>query len=127
MESLRPAVTVRKKRNTPVKPESPDDPHAYWDDIKSPPRRGFGGGFGGDTCWAEETTAVTQPATTLRQSPLRACPMTRIKFLLGLLRKALSLVIDGILFIVSMWFLIALIGFALLVVIAFLFGVLSLF
>lgn len=53
--------------------------------------------------------------------------MTRIKFLLGLLRKALSLVIDGILFIVSMWFLIALIGFALLVVIAFLFGVLSLF
>ena len=49
------------------------------------------------------------------------------KFLLGLLRKALSLLIDGILFIVSMWFLIGLIGFALLVVIAFVFGVLSLF
>ena len=53
--------------------------------------------------------------------------MTRIKFLLGLLRKALSLVIDGILFIVSMWFLIGLIGIALLVVIAFVFGILSLF
>ena len=53
--------------------------------------------------------------------------MTRIKFSLGLLRKALSLVIDGILFIVSMWFLIGLIGIALLVVITFVFGVLSLF
>ena len=53
--------------------------------------------------------------------------MTRIKFLPGLLRKALSLVIDGILFIVSMWFLIGLIGFALLVVIAFVYGVMSLF
>lgn len=53
--------------------------------------------------------------------------MTRIKFLIGLLRKALSLVIDGILFIVSMWFLIGLIGFALLVVIALVYGVISLF
>ena len=53
--------------------------------------------------------------------------MTRIKFLPGLLRKALSLVIDGILFIVSMWFLIGLISFALLVVIAFVYGVMSLF
>ena len=47
--------------------------------------------------------------------------------MLGLLRRALSLVIDGILFIVSMWFLIGLTGIALLVVIAFVFGVLSLF
>ena len=53
--------------------------------------------------------------------------VTRIKFLPGLLRKALSLVIDGILFVVSMWFLIGLIGFALLVVIAFVYGVMSLF
>ncbi len=53
--------------------------------------------------------------------------MTRIKFLLGLLRKALSLVIDVILFIVSMWFLIGLIGIALLIVIAFVYGVVSLF
>ena len=53
--------------------------------------------------------------------------MTRIKFLLGLLRKALALLIDGILLVVSMWFLIGLIGIALLVVIAFVFGVLSLF
>ena len=58
---------------------------------------------------------------------LEAAPVTRIKFLLGLLRKALSLVIDGILFIVSMWFLIGLIGFALLIVIAFVYGVVSLF
>ena len=53
--------------------------------------------------------------------------MARIKFLLGLLRKALSLLIDGILLIVSMWFLIGLIGFALLVAIAFVYGVISLF
>jgi len=53
--------------------------------------------------------------------------MTRTKFLLGLIRKALSLVIDGILFIVSMWLLIGLIGFALLVVIAFVYGVINLF
>ena len=53
--------------------------------------------------------------------------MTRIKFLLGLLRKAFSLLIDGILFIVSMWFLIGLIGFAPLIVIAFVYGVVSLF
>ena len=52
--------------------------------------------------------------------------MTRIKFSLKLLRKALSLVLDGILFIISMWFLIGLIGFALLVVISFLYGVRSL-
>ena len=52
--------------------------------------------------------------------------MMRVEFLLRLLRKALSLVIDGILFVVSMWFLIGLIGFALLVVIAFVYGVLSL-
>lgn len=58
---------------------------------------------------------------------LEAAPVTRIKLSLGLLRKALSLMIDGILFIVSMWFLIGLIGIALLVVIAFAFGVLSLF
>lgn len=51
----------------------------------------------------------------------------RAKFLLRLLRRALSLVIDGILFIVSMWFLIGLVGFALLVVIAFVYGVMSLF
>lgn len=53
--------------------------------------------------------------------------MTRIKFLLGFLRKAFSLLIDVILFIVSMWFLIGLVGFALLVVIAFVYGVMSLF
>jgi hypothetical protein len=56
-----------------------------------------------------------------------AAPITRIKFSLRLLRKALSLTIDGTLFIISMWFLIGLIGFALLVVIAFLYGVMSLF
>lgn len=58
---------------------------------------------------------------------LEAASVTRIKFLLGLLRKALSPVIDGIMFVVSMWFLIGLIGFALLVVIAFVYVVMSLF
>ncbi|MCY3543611.1 MAG: hypothetical protein OXH22_06170 [Chloroflexi bacterium] len=53
--------------------------------------------------------------------------MTRIKSSLRLLRKALSLLIDGILFVVSMWFFIGLIGFALLVIIAFVYGVRSLF
>lgn len=53
--------------------------------------------------------------------------MTRIRFLLGLLRKAFSLAIDGVFLIVSLWFLLALIGFALLVVIAFVYGVMSLF
>lgn len=53
--------------------------------------------------------------------------MTRIKSLLRLLRKAFSLLIDGILFIVSMWFLIGLVVFALLIVIALVYGVISLF
>lgn len=53
--------------------------------------------------------------------------VTRIKFLLKLLRKALSLVIDGIFLVASLWFLIGLIGFALVVVIAFVYGVISLF
>ena len=50
----------------------------------------------------------------------------RVKFLFGLLRKALSLMIDGFLLIVSMWFAIGLIGFALLVVIALVYGLTSL-
>lgn len=63
----------------------------------------------------------------VRYAPGKTASVTRVKSLLRLLRKAFSLLIDGILFIVSMWFLIGLIGFALLVVIAFVYGAISLF
>ena len=43
-----------------------------------------------------------------------------------LIGKILSLALDGFLFIISLWFLIALIGFGLLVVIAFVYALTSL-
>ena len=53
--------------------------------------------------------------------------MTVIRYLLRLLGNLLSLVVDGIFLIASLWFLIGLIGFGLLVVIALVYGLLSLF
>ena len=52
--------------------------------------------------------------------------MTLLKYLLRLLGKILSLAIEGFLLIVSLWFLIGLMGFGLLVVIALVYGLMSL-
>ena len=49
-----------------------------------------------------------------------------MRALFRLIAKLLSLAFDGFLFIISLWFLIALIGFALLVVIALVYGLTSL-
>ena len=49
-----------------------------------------------------------------------------IKYLWRLLGKTLSLAIEGFLLIVALWFLIGLMGFGLLVVIALVFGLMSL-
>jgi len=49
-----------------------------------------------------------------------------MRALFRLIGKLLSLAFDGFLFIISLWFLIALIGFGLLVVIALVYGLASL-
>lgn len=53
--------------------------------------------------------------------------MTPIRYLLQLLGKILSLLVEGVFFIVSLWFLIGLLIFGLIVVIAFMYGIRSLF
>ena len=49
-----------------------------------------------------------------------------MRALFRLIGKILSLVLDGVLFIISLWFFIALIGFVLLVLIAIVYGLTSL-
>ncbi len=52
--------------------------------------------------------------------------MTLIKRLLRLTGKLLSLAIDGVLFVISLWFAVGLIVFALVIVIALIYGIMSL-
>ena len=55
-----------------------------------------------------------------------AVVVTIVKYLLKLFGKILSLAIEGFMLIVSLWFLIGIMGFGLLVMIALIYGLLSL-